>query len=256
MHINNNLVGNGEVMTGNITANSQSANTTFDVGSFGNITFYCTGTFSTVNVTFEGSVDRINWFTVTAKRSNDAAIESATGNLSAAPAYAWECSTNSYSYFRIRSTAWTSGTQVWTLVGAYTASEPNPAMTVIGTVATSGSATTTPLTPTAHALSSAGNTNPTSVKSTAGTVYAICASNTNAAVRYLKVYNKASAPTVGTDVPILTLGIQPSVPLEFDFGPLGYRFSAGIAYALTTGATDADTAAVAAAEIKVTISYV
>jgi hypothetical protein len=39
------------------------------------------------------------------------------------------------------------------------------------------------------------------VKASAGQVYSLFVSNINAAVRYLKLYNKASAPTVGTDVP-------------------------------------------------------
>lgn len=100
-------------------------------------------------------------------------------------------------------------------------------------------------------LISAATTNATSVKASAGAVGFIYAVNLNAAVRYLKLYNKASAPTVGTDAPIATLPIPASttgagfmIPI-----PNGVAFTTGIALALTTGYLDTDTAAVAAGEI-------
>jgi hypothetical protein len=106
-------------------------------------------------------------------------------------------------------------------------------------------------------LISAASTNATSVKSSAGQVYAIYAHNINAAVRYLKVYNKASAPTVGTDVPVLTLPIPGNAAgagfvLETTHG---IAFATGIAIALTTGVADTDTGAVAANEIVVNLLY-
>ena len=36
-------------------------------------------------------------------------------------------------------------------------------------------------------------------------MYVLTASNPTATAAYLKLYNKASAPTVGTDVPVLTI---------------------------------------------------
>lgn len=97
-------------------------------------------------------------------------------------------------------------------------------------------------------MSAANTTNATSAKGSAGVVYRISGLNAAAAVRYVKVYNKATAPTVGTDTPILTLACAASVPFSFDLQP-GIYFSLGIAYALTTGAADADTGALTAADI-------
>lgn len=123
-----------------------------DVSKASNVVAYCTGTFSTVNCTFEGSVDGgTSWFTVQAVRSNANTVETATGNLSAAPAYAWELSVNALTHMRIRATAWTSGTQTWTILpGAY-ATEPIPAIqthAVTGSgnfaVTMAANATTTP----------------------------------------------------------------------------------------------------------------
>lgn len=100
-------------------------------------------------------------------------------------------------------------------------------------------------------LLSAASTNATSLKASAGTIYLIYAVNLNAAVRYLKLYNKATSPTVGTDTPVATLPIPASATgagFVLPIGP-GADFSTGIAYATTTGIADSDTGAVAANEI-------
>ena len=104
---------------------------------------------------------------------------------------------------------------------------------------------------------SAATTNATSLKASAGQVYAIQCFSVNAAVRYLKLYNKASAPTVGTDVPVKTIAIPGNaagagVVLAW---PHGLAFATGIAFALTTEATDAGTTGVAVSEITVNIDY-
>ena len=105
----------------------------------------------------------------------------------------------------------------------------------------------------ARLLSAAASTNATSVKATAGDVFKMVGVNTNAAARYLKLYNKASAPTVGTDTPIATLYLPPSTVdggrFEYNFGAQPHYFSLGIAYALTTAAADADTGALTAGDV-------
>lgn len=111
---------------------------------------------------------------------------------------------------------------------------------------------------TPYKLVSAASTNATSVKASAGQVYMITASNVNAAARYLKLYNKASAPTVGTDVPVFTFiipgntaGAGTNIPVP----TVGLAFSTGIAFALTTEATDAGSTGVALSEIVVNLAY-
>src|SRR5262249_50944180 len=101
---------------------------------------------------------------------------------------------------------------------------------------------------------SAASTNATVVKASAGQVYGWFLSNTNAAARYCKIYNKATAPTVGTDVPILTLLIPAGGAANTEFSN-GIAFATGIGLALTTGATDADTGAVAANECIANILF-
>lgn len=140
------------------------------------------------------------------------------------------------------------------LVGNGIAGAGTPRVT-IASDNTAFTVNTTPTTPTQSFINSAATTNATSVKASAGTVFNIVATNTNAAARYLKFYNKASAPTVGTDVPVLTITLPASQSVTIS-PHQGIRFGSGIALATTTGAADSDTGAVAANEIKIATSYI
>jgi hypothetical protein len=125
---------------------------------------------------------------------------------------------------------------------------------------TIGAVNLKPTTSGGHSISrtlSAATTNATSVKGSAGQVYGYYVSNTNASPRYLKLYNKATSPTVGTDTPVLTLlipGNASGVAGHVEFTN-GIEFTTGIAFALTTGVADADTGAVAANEIVLNLFY-
>jgi len=104
-------------------------------------------------------------------------------------------------------------------------------------------------------LNSAATTNATSVKASSGVLVSVQVSNINAAARFLKLYNKASAPTVGTDVPVLTIPIPAGSVVSPAINANGVTFATGIAFAITAAAADSDTTVVAANEIKVAISY-
>lgn len=105
-----------------------------------------------------------------------------------------------------------------------------------------------------HHLISAATTNATSVKTSAGSVISIVVTNSSAAIKYFKLYNKSSAPTVGTDTPILTLGVGAGQTVSY-IPPVYSRLATGIAYALTGGIAVADTTAVALNDLSVHISY-
>jgi hypothetical protein len=69
-------------------------------------------------------------------------------------------------------------------------------------------------------------------------------------VKFLKLYNKASAPTVGTDIPFLTIALPPSnavCSLQFE---MGLYFNLGLSFAITGADGDSDTTAVAAGDVK------
>jgi hypothetical protein len=139
------------------------------------------------------------------------------------------------------------------VVTVHQATAANLNATVSGTVTANQGTFTAP---TPSNVSSTASTNATSVKSTAGTVYSVTASNTGAAAAYLKLYNLAAAPTVGTSVPVLTITIPASGTVNIPFGTTGHRFATGIALAITGSAADSDTTAVAAAQVKVLTAYI
>lgn len=97
--------------------------------------------------------------------------------------------------------------------------------------------------------SAANTTNATSVKTSAGRVFRLIGHNAAAALRYLKIYNKASAPTVGTDTPFMTIPLPASAAFNIDLGQYGIYLSAGVAFALTTGAAASDTGALTAGDV-------
>ena len=108
-------------------------------------------------------------------------------------------------------------------------------------------------------LISAASTNATSVKASAGTITTIVAVNINeTTVSYLKIYDKATAPTVGTDIPVMTIPIPTNIQGAGIVIPIpnGVTFSNGIAIAITGGVADSDTTAVVANEVVVNLTYI
>jgi hypothetical protein len=172
-------------------------------------------------------------------------------------------------YLRVRTTAYTSGTITCDALGYHQAPLLNNTQVITtysGTQAVSQSGTwsftlSSPNTgngvSTFHKLFSAATTNATSVKGSAGVIAGLYLYNANAAVRYFKLYNKASAPTVGSDTPVLVIPIPPNGTQKVDHAitSFGMRFSTGIAYAITGGLADADTTAIGANDVVVGINY-
>lgn len=72
------------------------------------------------------------------------------------------------------------------------------------------------------------------IKGSAGQLYSGTFTNTNAAIRYLQVYNKATAGTLSTDTPVLTVPLPPNVSVVVDFAGIGAEFTTGISWQFTT----------------------
>lgn len=97
------------------------------------------------------------------------------------------------------------------------------------------------------------------VKGSAGRLFSITATNTNAAVRYLRCANQVAASTTpgttsvwyGMAIPGATTGAG----FTASFGPAGVAFSTGLTCWLVTGAAETDVAEVAANEINVNYVY-
>ena len=229
-----------------------------DVSRASNIMAFCTGTFSTVNCTFEGSLEATgasNWFGIQAIRTNANTIETTTGNLSAQPVYGWELSVNALKRVRVRATARTSGTQSWRFVQGTYATEPIPGAQVSATQPVSGTVTITNPTGTTYNVVTAASTNSAVVKATAGMLYEITISNPTATAAYVKLYNKTTAPTVGTDVPVFTQAVAAGSTVALAFGQVGKRFATGIGIACTAAAAATDTG-VSVAGIQINATYI
>jgi hypothetical protein len=101
---------------------------------------------------------------------------------------------------------------------------------------------------TASRINAAASTNATPLKASAGQVYTIDVFNAAAYNVFLKLYNKASAPTVGTDPPVMTIPIQAGGGFSKTW-PNGFPFATGIAYAITKLQPDSDTTVVVAGDL-------
>ena len=63
-----------------------------------------------------------------------------------------------------------------------------------------------------------------------------------ATLRYFKLYDKASAPVVGTDTPLITVALSPNSASSFTLPAfVGIDFSLGISYGITLGVADNNT---------------
>lgn len=96
---------------------------------------------------------------------------------------------------------------------------------------------------------SAASNNATLVKAGASRITSILAVNTGAAVYFLKLYDKATSPVCGTDIPVITIPVPflasnaGTVLLE---NSTGLNFRNGVGFCLTGGIADNDNSNAAA----------
>ncbi len=93
------------------------------------------------------------------------------------------------------------------------------------------------------------------IKASAGQLYTLNALNTNAAVRYLHLYNKATAPTLSTDTPVYTVALPASGRAEINLTAIGLAFSTGISWAYTTDDIAIPTTAGTSTELHFSAGY-
>jgi hypothetical protein len=106
----------------------------------------------------------------------------------------------------------------------------------------------------------ANSNNSTNLKASAGTVYGVQLSGISSAPAYLKLYNKATAPTCGTDTPIAVFMIPANSTAANGGGsnvslPVGKTFTTGIGYCIVTGIANNDNTSVAAATFAINIDW-
>lgn len=93
------------------------------------------------------------------------------------------------------------------------------------------------------------------VKASAGQLYTGTLTNSNAAIRYLEIYNKATAGTLSTDTPVMTIPLPPNATVMVDFSGLGGAFATGISWQFTTDDIAIPTTAGATTDIHGFLTY-
>ncbi len=102
--------------------------------------------------------------------------------------------------------------------------------------------------------SGAANQDSYVVKASAGQLYGYALFNTTASARFVKLYNKATAPT-SADTPVLRIYVPPLGGANVPMGGVGAAFSLGLALRITTGAGDSDTGSCSANDVLANCWY-
>jgi len=109
-----------------------------------------------------------------------------------------------------------------------------------------------------NSLISLNTTNGSCVKSSPSSLYGWAIVNTNASIRYVKLYSKGTTISVGTDTPIVTLPIPGNANgagmLAAEYNA-GITFGSGLGYAVTVNAPAADSTAVGSGDIVMNLFY-
>lgn len=92
------------------------------------------------------------------------------------------------------------------------------------------------------------------IKSKPGQVYGWFLFNQATSFRYVKLYNKASTPSVGHDIPYMTIPLPPGGGANVSFTS-GINFNRGIGIGATSGVGDKDTSPAGANKVIVNIIY-
>ena len=93
------------------------------------------------------------------------------------------------------------------------------------------------------------------IKAGGGKIRRIIVANAQAAVVYLKLFDKASVPVNGTDTPMMTIQVPNAGNVDMNLGDVGVVFDKGLGMSLVTGIADTDTTAPTAASQIVQVIY-
>lgn len=98
------------------------------------------------------------------------------------------------------------------------------------------------------------STNATVVKASAGHLYGYEIYNASGATSFVKLVNKASSPSAGSETVAYTIAI-PTVSTRVVWFPEGIAFATGITFFTVTGFADSNSTAVAANDLIIQIFY-
>lgn len=228
-----------------LTAAGQSA--AMNVGN-SELSVYATlsGTYAGAVVAFETSRDGVTWFPVVASRRDGSSAPTNTFTPSTNGSHIWVIPCTATTMVRVRLTALTSGTLSVFLMST------DELVTYPETVSNPKVGAGVPFT-----LQSVSGTNANLVKSGSGVLYNVAATNMVAlGARYVKLYDKATVPVPGTDVPIMVIPLPPAGGHVLEnYGTVGLRFQNGIGVAITAGLLGLDVTAISAGDVYLMMNY-
>jgi hypothetical protein len=214
---------------------------TADMLGYESISVQCTSAGTGCTITYETSDDQTTWVSTLGCGPDQFSIRAhvkTTTNTTGLVVFPRRAR-----YFRARVSTYGSGTV--TVVGSLSKARYPLTMLAAASVFPNSNFAGTPG---FARIQSAATTNAANVKANPGVLTHYDIGNSGATDAWIKFYNKASAPTVGTDTPVATIYLPKGQRICDDpTGAIG--FTTGVAYAITGGAADSDTTAVAANQI-------
>lgn len=231
------------------------------LGSWDTVAIQVFGTY-TGALSIQVQLDGTNWVTLTGVTSITNTITGVqTANIPSGTQGVYQIDISGFTGIRVTALGAVTGTATVTIIpgiGSGIVGIDTPIVLAGG----NGSAVIGSLAPNANpgqqtfALNSAATTNATLIKGSAGIISSLTINNTSAAAKYVRFYNKATAPTVGTDTPIFVVTILANTSKEVTLSIYGKRFTTGISYAITNAAGVLDATAVAAGDVQISGDYV
>lgn len=201
-------------------------------------------------LTIQGSNDNSSWVTVNAGQVfNSIGITTTVNSPNSIVAIPL-----SFRYLRVRMTSYSSGTaqavlELYTTISQILSSGVQAQQFGTWSLGASTSGGTNDF----HLVSAASN-NATNIKNSAGQVYGYEIYNTNAAVRFVKLYNKSSAPNPASDSPFRTIAVPAGGRAHFH-STTGLALGNGISLATVTGISDTDNTSVGAGDLVIDIDW-
>ncbi len=192
--------------------------------------------------TVQGSNDGTNWFSVCAQDISVVTASLPTPTMTSSKLVYIPLG---FKFLRIRCTTYGSGSPTGIITFSPTAISPVPMFAqqyAPGPVVTIGPNT---MSHGANAATSVINVNH---RATQVVVGSMTFTNSNATtIFYVKLFNKASTATLGTDVPVMTIPLMPKTTFSPDCGAFGIRFTTGLTVVATGAYADNDSTAITTA---------